>query len=681
MTVTWRHTIGARLAAITFTMLLLALGLTAASVWMLSASIGGAHWIDAASTTRSSVMQMVLLAEQLPENTGADRDRLRLRLIRNESEMQRRLTMLRNGSDDEDVPAPSDDSMRTRLAHLETRWDSQLAPIFDVITAPDATNAALDSQIVLLRQRAGAFNEQLDELIAEYADTLEAEQHRFGYLHVGFALLTLLFFLFVSLAGHRWLYMRMRSLVATADAIADGDLSHPVPHDGRDEVAVVGRSIERMTANLRSSLDEVATNAARLRAVLDAIPDALMTIDTRGTVLSVNRAACRIFGYSPDEILGQNVRMLMPSPYHEEHDEYLASYLRTGEKHVLDRERELVGKRKNGEVFPLSLWVSELRHGDERMFIGVIRDITVIKKRDKQRAQILETVTRVSQRVAAASAQIVAAVTQQASSAQEQATAVSETVTTVHEVTGTANQSAERARTVADSARRSEELGRAGQAAVQRSIEVMEAARTHVESTAERILDLAEQARAIGTITATVNEIAERTNLLALNAGIEASRAGEHGRGFAVVAAEVKALAERAKDATAQVRTILLDIQKATHSAVLATEDGTRRVNEAMHNVTDAGQTIEDLARLLIKAVDIASQIAASAGQQAAGLDQVDEAMQQVRSATQQTLGATRELESAARDLNGHAEELTALLSLDEPDAPTTPATSERGRA
>ena len=97
-----------------------------------------------------------------------------------------------------------------------------------------------------------------------------------------------------------------------------------------------------------------------------------------------------------------------------------------------------------------------------------------------------------------------------------------------------------------------------------------------MEATAENILALAEQAQAIGEIIATVNDIAEQTNLLALNAAIEASRAGEQGKGFAVVAGEVKALADQSKKATAQVRQILGEIQKATNTAVLSTEEGKR---------------------------------------------------------------------------------------------------------
>ena len=119
-----------------------------------------------------------------------------------------------------------------------------------------------------------------------------------------------------------------------------------------------------------------------------------------------------------------------------------------------------------------------------------------------------------------------------------------------------------------------------------------------------------------------MNDIAEQTNLLALNAAIEASRAGEHGQGFAVVAGEVKALADQSKKATAQVRQILGEIQKATNAAVLSTEQGTRDALNATKVVSQAGETIHALADTLSQTAQAATQIVASAGQQATGMVQ-----------------------------------------------------------
>lgn len=243
--------------------------------------------------------------------------------------------------------------------------------------------------------------------------------------------------------------------------------------------------------------------------------------------------------------------------------------------------------------------------------------------------------------LASSAAEILVATTQQASGARESSAAVSETVTTVDEVTRTAEQSTEQARGMSD----------AGQRALEESGAAMTVLQDQVESNAESIVALAEQAQAVGDIIATVTDMADQTNLLALNAAVEAARAGEHGRGFAVVAAEVKALAEQSKKATVEVRRILGEIQRATGAAVMTAEQGTKQV-------TLAGRQVADVVG---EAARVGAQIVASAGQQAAGMEQIREAMRSIDQATQQNVSATRQAEEAARALSDQAGRLVAL--------------------
>src|SRR5436190_8017797 len=108
----------------------------------------------------------------------------------------------------------------------------------------------------------------------------------------------------------------------------------------------------------------------RLRAILDTAVEGIITIDHRGIIESVNPAAAKIFGYQPAEIIGQNVNILMPSPYHEQHDEYLANYHRTGKARIIGIGREVSGRRKDGTVFPLDLSISEVKLADRQLFAG-----------------------------------------------------------------------------------------------------------------------------------------------------------------------------------------------------------------------------------------------------------------------------------------------------------------------
>jgi PAS domain S-box-containing protein len=116
--------------------------------------------------------------------------------------------------------------------------------------------------------------------------------------------------------------------------------------------------------------------AARMQAVMNTVPDALITIDETGTVEHFNAAAMRIFGYTADEVLGRNIRMLMPEPYQAEHDAHLAHYLQTGAAHAIGNGRELRARRKDGTIFPIEIGVNEVQTVGKRLFVGTIRDIS-----------------------------------------------------------------------------------------------------------------------------------------------------------------------------------------------------------------------------------------------------------------------------------------------------------------
>jgi len=127
---------------------------------------------------------------------------------------------------------------------------------------------------------------------------------------------------------------------------------------------------------VRSALRVLELDAARWRAVLDTARDAIISIDRHGRITLFNRSAEEIFGYRAEEVLGRNVMMLMPPPYREEHDEYLARYADTGVAKAIGRIRDVEGQRKTGEVFPIELSVSEARIGDDVIYSAIVRDVT-----------------------------------------------------------------------------------------------------------------------------------------------------------------------------------------------------------------------------------------------------------------------------------------------------------------
>lgn len=257
--------------------------------------------------------------------------------------------------------------------------------------------------------------------------------------------------------------------------------------------------------------------------------------------------------------------------------------------------------------------------------------------------------------------EILAVTTQVASGASQTATAVAETTTTVEEVKQTAQLSTQKAKYVSETAQKSAQVLQTGKKSVEDTAEAMNRIREHTESIAESTVRLIEQSQAIGEIIATVSDLADQSNLLAVNAAIEAAKAGEQGKGFAVVAQEVKSLAEQSKQATAQVRAILGDIQKATGVVVMATEQAGKTVEAGVRQSALTGEAVQKLAESVAEGAQAATQILVSAQQQLIGMDQVASAMENIKQANNQNVASTEQAEAAAKGLHDLGQKLKLL--------------------
>lgn len=264
--------------------------------------------------------------------------------------------------------------------------------------------------------------------------------------------------------------------------------------------------------------------------------------------------------------------------------------------------------------------------------------------------------------VSSVAAEIVASTSQLATTANESATAVSETTTTVEEVRQTAQMSNQKAKAVAEAALKTAQISQGGRKSTEEAMAGTNRIRQQMESIATSMMRLSEQNQAIGQIIATVEDLAAQSNLLAVNAAIEAAKAGEHGRGFGVVAQEVKSLAEQSRQATTQVRAILSDIQKATTTAVMATEQGTKAVESGGKQIEAVGDAVQSLASSVSEAAQAATQIAASSQQQLVGMDQVAIAMENIKQASTQNVASAKQLEIAARNLGDLGDRLKQMV-------------------
>ncbi|MEO5351649.1 MAG: methyl-accepting chemotaxis protein [Magnetococcus sp. XQGC-1] len=276
------------------------------------------------------------------------------------------------------------------------------------------------------------------------------------------------------------------------------------------------------------------------------------------------------------------------------------------------------------------------------------------------REQVMQ-MTAGSISLSTANSELAATSSQLAASAAETSTTVLEVSSTVEEVRHTAHVAADKARAVVQEARSLRDVARAGGNASAQSIAGITRIKEEMEYIADSIMKLSEQTQNIGEIVGSVNDITDQSNLLSVNAAIEAAKAGEAGRGFAVVAQEVKSLAEQAREATGQIKVILNDIQKATSTAVLATERGNKSVDRGVELGNEAGEAILMFEASVERSEIAAEQITASSQQQLGGMDQVVIAMDNIKLATTQNSGAARQLEDSIKSLNDLSKNLKDL--------------------
>ncbi len=429
---------------------------------------------------------------------------------------------------------------------------------------------------------------------------------------------------------------------------------------------------------LREQRAAVANQRQLFRTLIDNIPDYIFFKDHESRIVINNVAhAQALFGAgSPEESVGKTDFDFFPRELAQQYFADEQALMKSGEP-IVDLE-EPSEKPDGTRTWHLTTKIPlKDEIGQVSGLVGIARDITSRKQMQIERDELLKaeraqrekmetvliSVREVAEMLNASATEILASTTQQLASTTEQEAAVTQTVTTVEEVRSTVQQMAERAKSVSNSAQESVNVTLRGQQAVTNTVQGMQVIRERVDDIAETILMLSERTQQIGEIINSVNDIANQSKLLALNASIEAARAGEEGRGFAVVAMEVRQLAERSRQATGRVRDILQEIQQATNTAVMVTEEGSKGTDRGMQLVGEAGDAIRELAEVIEQSAQAAIQIASSTQQQTNGMDQLLGAMTSIRQATVQAAASTRQAEKSAQNLHEMARQLEAALS------------------
>lgn len=322
-------------------------------------------------------------------------------------------------------------------------------------------------------------------------------------------------------------------------------------------------------------------------------------------------------------------------------------------------------------VMPLrraAAYMQELGSGRlfERLRLGRRDEIGVMADAMDSFADNLEhTMRKVSRAVSAtasASAEISASTKQMASGAQQQTTQTAEVAGAVEEMAKTILENSRNAGEASDTAQHARASAEQGGKVVDDTVNGMKRIAGVVHKSAETVRELGKSSQQIGEIVSVINEIAEQTNLLALNAAIEAARAGEQGRGFAVVADEVRKLADRTTQATKEIAGMIKKIQEDTSGAVRSMQEGTEEVERGIALADKAGRSLDEIVTVSQRVTDMVATIAAASEQQSTASEQITRNVEAISTVTGETAQGTQQIAITAEDLNRLTEDLQSLV-------------------
>ena len=294
--------------------------------------------------------------------------------------------------------------------------------------------------------------------------------------------------------------------------------------------------------------------------------------------------------------------------------------------------------------------------------------------------KVLERVRKAAIDVSSSANDILVSSDQMASGATQQDQEITNTSSAVEQLTVSMKQVSNNAEASAEAARRALDAAEQGNRSVRDTLDGMQRIRASVQATEKKIKSLGDRSLEISEIINVINDITEQTNLLALNAAIEAARAGEAGRGFAVVADEVRKLAEHSRNATKDIAALIKAIQAETNDAVVVMEEGTREVEIGARLADQAGKALEAISMVVRQSAELVQEISLASKQQVRGTEGVANAMQIISNITRQTSQGARQTSRTVEQLVHMSEQLNEALSQFRVSSAPPPVGSDNGR-
>lgn len=451
----------------------------------------------------------------------------------------------------------------------------------------------------------------------------------------------------------------LNQAVEVANRLSTGDLSVDlsIPRSG-DETGQLLVAMENMTRYLNEmadTSDEIASGNLSVQVVSRSTDDRFGSSFERMT--DYLRSMARI----SDEIAAGNLDTRVAP--RSEQDRFGTAF-----KNMLDNTLGLVQSREERDSIQKSVMklleeVADVANGDLTVEAEVTADATgaIADAFNFMIAELRQIITNVKQatlQVSSSASEIQSTTEHLAEGSEAQARQIVETSKSIEDMVSSIQKVSENAALSAGVADQALANAQQGAQAVQNNINAMGKIRDQVQETSKRIKRLGERSQEIGEITGVIDDLADRTSLLALNASIQASMAGEAGRGFAVVAEEVERLAERSADATKQIATLIKTIQSETNEAVAAMEDTTREVVDGSSLANEAGQALSEIEIVSHRLANLIGSISDASQQQARGSEAIAHSISGISNVTQQVATSTKQAADSVRGLVSLADNL-----------------------
>jgi methyl-accepting chemotaxis protein len=474
-------------------------------------------------------------------------------------------------------------------------------------------------------------------------------------LALGFAFAALLL-LWVGLSGYR-----------NAERVVESDRWVSHTHQVRTKIAALSSALNDAETGARGFV--ITGDETFLEPYRAALPElAKITADLRTLTRDNELQQRRLSALEPlidgkRSTLERTVEMRRSQGF-----ERTQKFIAAGEgKELMVQIRQLIGRMDQEEASLL-----ERRHSDAELSAGSTKSvilwgsllgITLVCSAGVLIARSLASqIGAAVHHIQTSSAELQSAANQQAAGAREQASAMGEISTTINELLATSRQIAESARRVAEIADQTATLTRTGDSTVEKGRESIANIRRQVEAIVHHMLDLGKKSQQIGSVLEIVSELAEQTNILAINATIEAAGAGEAGRRFGVVADEIRKLADRVGGSTKEIRGLIDDVRSAVNTTVMTTETGSKAVEAGAEQFARVAAAFSQISGQVSTTTEAAKEIELSTKQQASAVEQVNVAITNVSQATKETEVSTGQTLRTAAELSHLSRELLRVV-------------------